>query len=41
VLLYQGKLGDWTKDRFDFRGKSFCLEKRFVYATIYARCPKN
>jgi hypothetical protein len=39
VLLYQGKLGDWTKDRFDFRNKSFCLKHRFTYATIYTRCP--
>jgi hypothetical protein len=38
VLLYQGKLGDWTRDRFDFRGKSFCLKQRFTYATIYTRC---
>jgi hypothetical protein len=38
VLLYQGKLGDWTKDRFDFRGRSFCLAQRYVYATIYTRC---
>jgi hypothetical protein len=38
VLLYQGKLGDWTKDRFDFRGKTFCMQQRYVFATIYTRC---
>jgi hypothetical protein len=39
VLLYQGKLDDWTKDRFDFRGQTFCLRQRYVYASIYSRCP--
>jgi hypothetical protein len=39
VLLYQGKLGDWTQDRFDFRGLRFCLQQRFVYAAVYRRCP--
>ncbi len=38
VLIYQGKLGDWTRDRFDFRGLHFCKAERFTYATIYRRC---
>jgi len=41
VLLYQGKLGDWTQDRFDFRGQRFCVQQRFVYAAIYRRCPRQ
>ncbi|MCA1828749.1 MAG: glycosyltransferase family 39 protein [Myxococcales bacterium] len=39
VLIYQGELGDYTKDTFDFRGLHFCLAQRFVYATVYRRCP--
>lgn len=39
VLLYQGKLGDWQKDTFAFRGVEFCLARRFVYASVYRRCP--
>ena len=39
VLIYQGKLGDWTQDRFDFRGLHFCKQARFTYATVYRRCP--
>lgn len=39
LLIYQGKLGDWTQDRFDFRDLHFCREARFTYATIYRRCP--
>ncbi|HZX93796.1 MAG TPA: glycosyltransferase family 39 protein [Myxococcales bacterium] len=38
VLIYQGKLGDFRKDRFDFRGLSFCLAERFTYASVYRRC---
>ena len=38
VLIYQGELGDYTQDRFDFRALRFCLEKRFVYASVYRRC---
>ncbi len=38
VLIYQGKLGDPERDRFEFRSLRFCLEQRFVYATIYRRC---
>jgi len=38
ILLYQGKLGDYTKDRFEFRGLSFCETARFTYAAIYRRC---
>ena len=38
VLIYQGKLGDWTQDRFDFRSLHFCKQARFTYATIYRRC---
>jgi 4-amino-4-deoxy-L-arabinose transferase-like glycosyltransferase len=38
VLLYQGKLGDWTRDEFDFRGQKFCLRERYVYATVYSIC---
>jgi 4-amino-4-deoxy-L-arabinose transferase-like glycosyltransferase len=38
VLIYQGKLGDYEKDRFDYRGKSFCVAQRYVYAAIYRRC---
>jgi len=38
VLIDRGELGDWTKDRFTYRGKSFCLVQRYVYAAIYKRC---
>jgi hypothetical protein len=38
VLIYQGKLGDPAQDRFRFRSLSFCVQERFVYATIYRRC---
>jgi hypothetical protein len=38
VLLDRGSLGDWTKDRFSYRNKSFCLSQRYVYAAIYERC---
>jgi 4-amino-4-deoxy-L-arabinose transferase-like glycosyltransferase len=38
VLIYQGKLGDYTRDRFDFRDLRFCLQARFTYAAIYRRC---
>jgi hypothetical protein len=38
VLLYQGRLGDWSKDKFDYRNYRFCLEARYVYASIYRRC---
>ena len=46
VVLYQGQLR-YTKgaagaiesaDRFDLRGTAFCLEARFVYASVYRRC---
>jgi len=40
VLLYQGRLGDWTKDEFGFRGVRFCLAQRFQFATIYRRCQR-
>jgi hypothetical protein len=39
VLIYQGTLGDFTQDRFTYRGKSFCLTQRFTYASVYHRCP--
>ncbi len=39
VLIYQGKLGDFTKDRFQFRGMEFCAAHHFTYATVYRRCP--
>jgi len=40
ALIYQGKLGDFTQTRFEFRGLSFCAERRFTYATVYRRCPQ-
>jgi hypothetical protein len=40
VLIDRGSLGDWTKDRFDYRGKHFCLAQRFTYAGIYRRCER-
>jgi 4-amino-4-deoxy-L-arabinose transferase-like glycosyltransferase len=39
ALIYQGKLGDFTRSRFEFRGLSFCAARRFTYATVYRRCP--
>jgi 4-amino-4-deoxy-L-arabinose transferase-like glycosyltransferase len=39
ALIYQGKLGDFTRDRFEFRGLSFCAARRFTYAAVYRRCP--
>jgi hypothetical protein len=39
VLLYQGELGDFTQDRFDFRGLRFCRVEKFTYASVYRRCP--
>ena len=38
VLIYQGKLGDFERDRFDFRGLRFCRAARFTYASVYRRC---
>src|SRR6202171_4095607 len=38
VAFDQGKLGVSDKDRFDFRGQSFCRQARFLYASIYRRC---
>jgi hypothetical protein len=38
ILIYQGKLGDYTRDRFDFRGLHFCAAARFTYAAVYRRC---
>ena len=38
VLLYQGELGDFTKERFDFRGLRFCRLEKFTYASVYRRC---
>ena len=40
VLIYQGKLGDWTKDEYEFRGMKFCLAQRFQLASIYRRCQR-
>lgn len=39
VLIYQGKLGDYTRDRFDFRDLHFCEAARFRLVTVYRRCP--
>jgi hypothetical protein len=39
VLIYQGKLGDYTQDRFDFRALQFCKVARFTYVAVYRRCP--
>jgi 4-amino-4-deoxy-L-arabinose transferase-like glycosyltransferase len=39
ALIYQGKLGDFTRSRFDFRGLSFCAARKYTYATVYRRCP--
>ncbi|HET9754361.1 MAG TPA: hypothetical protein VFP52_15420, partial [Myxococcales bacterium] len=39
ALIYQGKLGDFTQSRFEFRGLSFCAARRFTYATVNRRCP--
>jgi 4-amino-4-deoxy-L-arabinose transferase-like glycosyltransferase len=39
VLIYQGKLGDYTQDTFDFRSLRFCKLARFSWATVYRRCP--
>ena len=47
VLLYQGNL-QWTPgadgasleaDAFGFRGLRFCREAKFVYASVFRRCP--
>lgn len=38
VLIEQGKLGDYTRDRFEFRGLRFCVQARFTYAAVYRRC---
>lgn len=40
ALIYQGKLGDFTRTRFDFRGLSFCAARKYTYATVYRRCPQ-
>lgn len=40
VLIYQGKLGDWTQDRYEFRGLQFCKVERFSLAAIYRRCDR-
>jgi hypothetical protein len=38
VLIEHGRLGDFRKERFDFRGLSFCAAQRYTYATVYRRC---
>jgi 4-amino-4-deoxy-L-arabinose transferase-like glycosyltransferase len=38
VLLVGGPLGDFTRDRFDFRGLRFCAAQRYTYATVYRSC---
>jgi 4-amino-4-deoxy-L-arabinose transferase-like glycosyltransferase len=38
VLIVRGPLGDFTRDRFDFRGLHFCAEQHYTYATVYRRC---
>jgi hypothetical protein len=46
VLLYQGRLrydpratgATEDHDRFRFDGSDFCLQRRFVYASVYRRC---
>lgn len=48
VLLYQGRLrydpratgATEDNDRFRFDGTDFCLQRRFVYASIYRRCER-
>ena len=39
VLIVRGPLGDFTRDRFDFRGLRFCAAQRYTYATVYRSCP--
>ena len=38
VLLVRGPLGDFTRDRFDFRSVRFCAAQRYTYATVYRSC---
>ena len=38
VLVVRGSLGDFTRERFDFRELSFCAAAQFTYATVYRRC---
>src|SRR5207248_43919 len=38
VLVVRGSLGDFTRERFDFRGLLFCAAQRFTYATVYRSC---
>ncbi len=38
VLLVRGPLGDFTRDRFDFRSLRFCAAQRYTYATVYRSC---
>jgi 4-amino-4-deoxy-L-arabinose transferase-like glycosyltransferase len=38
VLIYQGELGDFRNDRFQFRKIDFCAVRHFTYATVYRRC---
>jgi len=49
VLLYQGNLrsapgaigATEDQDRFSFRGNNFCKVERYIYATVYRRCPAS
>ena len=38
VLVVRGSLGDYTRERFDFRRLEFCSAQRFTYATVYRTC---
>jgi 4-amino-4-deoxy-L-arabinose transferase-like glycosyltransferase len=38
VLVVRGSLGDFTEQRFEFRGLSFCAARQFTYATVYRSC---
>ena len=38
VLIVRGPLGDFSRDRFDFRSLRFCAAQRYTYATVYRSC---
>jgi hypothetical protein len=38
VLVVAGSLGDFRRERFDFRGTPFCAAQRYLYATVYRAC---
>jgi len=38
VLVEHGRVGDFRRQRFEFRGLTFCAAQQYTYASVYRRC---